>query len=263
MLRTVANALVRVLLSPVCAACRVELARPMDGAVCSTCWQSVPRLTPPFCDLCGDPLKALDGPFDLCPRCLADPPRFEMARSAGLHTGSLKAIIHAFKYDGRRTLAGPLATLMLEAGLDVLTGADAVVPVPLHPWRTMHRGFNQADDLARGLGLPVWHPIRRIRRGPPQAGLNGHDRRSNVTNAFGRRPAFLVGWDAGHSRRLRNRTVVLVDDVMTTGATLNACSLALLEGGANRVRVLTVARVPEAPPGSRPRGRHPSAAPRR
>lgn len=182
----------------------------------------------------------------MCHRCLAAPPRFELARSAGVHAGSLKAIIHAFKYDRRRTLAGPLAALMRQAGQEVLEGADAVVPVPLHPWRALHRGFNQAEDLAQHLGLPVWHPIRRTRQGPPQAGLNGRQRRTNVVGAFRHRAGYSIGADPGQSRRLRNRTVVLIDDVMTTGATLDGCSLALLRAGAARVRVLTVARAPAA-----------------
>ncbi len=177
-----------------------------------------------------------------------------------MYAGSLKAIIHAFKYDGRRTLAAALAALMVETGHDVLSGADAVVPVPMHPWRAMHRGFNQAEDLARQLGLPVWRPIRRVRYGPPQASLNGRNRRTNVTLAFGQRHLFSACWDPGQSRRLRNRTVVLIDDVMTTGATLEGCSLALLEAGVARVRVLTVARVPEPLPATRRPEHHPLTA---
>lgn len=260
MLRTATNALVRALLAPVCAACREALDRPIEGPVCPTCWAMVQRLTPPLCDLCGDPLPPMAAPFRVCRRCLADPPHFDTARSVGPYAGSLRAIIHAFKYDGRRTLAGPLAALMREAGAGLLEGADAVVPVPLHPWRAMHRGFNQAEDLARHLGLPVCQPIRRVRHGPPQASLNGRERRANVTQAFGRR-ALTVGWDHAQTKRLRNRTVVLVDDVMTTGATLDECSRALLETGVTRVRVLTVARVPAPPPGLPPRARHPSTVP--
>jgi ComF family protein len=260
MLRAAANTLLRVLLAPLCAACRAPLEHPVDGAVCPACWTRVPRLTPPLCDLCGDPLPSAAAPFRLCHRCLAAPPRYEVARSAGLYAGSLRAIIHAFKYDGRRTLAAALAALMIETGHEVLSGADAVVPVPMHPWRAMHRGFNQAEDLARQLGLPVWRPIRRIRHGPPQASLNGRDRRRNVTLAFGRRHPFSACWDAGRSRLLRNRTVVLIDDVMTTGATLEGCSLALLEAGVAQVRVLTVARVLDPLPATRPPEHHPLIA---
>jgi ComF family protein len=260
MLRTATNALVRMLLAPVCAACRAPLERPIDGGVCTGCWAGVPRLVPPLCDLCGDPLPPTAAPFRVCRRCLAAPPRFETARSAGLYAGSLKAIVHAFKYEGRRTLAAPLAALMREAGSTLLADADAVVPVPLHPWRSVHRGFNQAEDLARHLGLPVCQPIRRVRHGPPQASLRGPERRANVTQAFGRRAALVAAWDVGQARRLRNRVVVLVDDVMTTGATLDECSGALLDAGVGSVRVLTVARVPGPRPGPPPHARHPSTA---
>lgn len=252
MLRFATDALVRLLLSPACAACRQPLEHPLDGPVCHTCWGTAPLLTPPLCDLCGDPLPPAAAPFRVCGRCLGDPPAFEVARSAGLYAGSLKSILRAFKYEGRRTLAARLAGLMREAGAGVLAEAHAVVPVPLHPWRAMHRGFNQADDLARHLGLPVWQPIRRIRHGPPQAGLSSRERRENVRHAFGLRGTFVVGWEGALARRLRNRTVVLVDDVMTTGATLDGCSRALLDAGVGTVRVLTVARVPAPRPVPRP-----------
>ena len=263
MLRLATNTLVRVLLAPACAACHEPLDRPLDGAVCRACWGTIPLLTPPLCDFCGDPLPLAAAPFRVCRRCLGDPAAFEMARSAGLYAGSLRSILHAFKYNGRRALAAPLAALMREAGASVLADADAVVPVPLHPWRAMHRGFNQADDLARHLGLTVWQPLRRVRHGPPQAGLSGRQRRLNVRQAFGVRGRFTVGWEGALARRLHNRTIVLVDDVMTTGATLDGCSRALLEAGAAAVRVLTVARVPAPPPRPRPRERPLEVAPHR
>jgi ComF family protein len=138
-------------------------------------------------------------------------------------------------------LAEPLGRMMRMAGADLLDGADAVVPVPLHPWRSVRRGFNQADDLARQLGLPVWRVLRRRRYGPPQASLPAFSRRNNLATAYGlsrtwNLRAHLVG------PSLRDRVVVLVDDVMTTGATLNACSRVLLDAGAGSVRALTAAR---------------------
>ena len=263
MMRTAANAVVRLLLAPACPGCSHPLDRPLDGPICEKCWLGIPRLTDPLCDLCGDPLPSTAAPFRLCQRCLAEPPPFEVARSAGLHAGPLKAIVHAFKYDQRRPLARPLARLMLDVGADVLAGADAVVPVPLHPWRALRRGFNQADDLAEHLGLPVWHPIRRVRHGPAQTGLNGRDRRTNVSRAFDRRRGLVVGLDRARAARLHNRTVVLIDDVMTTGATMGACSVALLEAGAGRVRVLTVSRAPAPAPVPPPREHRLSTVPHR
>ena len=237
-----ANSLIRILLAPVCAACRRVLSRPLEGSVCAECWMAVPRLSAPSCDLCGDALPSSHGPFRMCGRCLTSPPAFETARSAGVYAGSLRALIHAFKYDRRRTLAAPLAALMRVAGMDVLGDADAVVPVPLHPLRALHRGFNQADDLARHLNLPVWRVLRRTRYGPPQATLASRDRPGNVWRSFGPSFSLSLGAGPGGRHRLHNTTVVLIDDVMTTGATLDACSRVLIEAGAARVRALTVAR---------------------
>lgn len=221
------------------------------------------RLAQPLCDLCGDSLPASAGVFRMCTRCLATPPGFDAARSAGVYAGSLRAAIHAFKYERRRTLAAPLAGLMQAVGDELLADADAVVPVPLHPWRAIHRGFNQSDDLARHLGLPVWRVLRRIRMGPSQSRLTGTQRRSNVEHAFSTRFSLSLGLGASGAARLRRSTVVLIDDVMTTGATLDACSRVLVEAGASSVRALTVARALTSPPGPRPHLPLPSNVPHR
>jgi ComF family protein len=268
MLAATANALVRVLLAPPCAACQGPLDRPLVSPVCAECWRAVPRLTPPWCVRCGDALASWRSVGPLCARCRRHEPVFSLARSAGRYDGSLREIIHAFKYGGRRVLAGPLARLMRESGADVLAGADAVVPVPLHPWRALRRGFNQADDLARHLGLPVWRVLRRTRGGPPQAGLPAARRHANVRAAFGlgaRLPGTILNalWlEPCAARRLRNRVVVLIDDVMTTGATLDACGRVLTDAGVRSVRALTVARAVTARPAPRPPPPHPSTAPR-
>ena len=158
----------------------------------------------------------------------------------GPYEGRLRDIIHAFKYDRRRTLARPLAAAMREAGREVLDGADAAVPVPLHWLRRRRRGFNQAALLASGLGLPICHALRRSRRTRAQAGLPAGERQLNVSGAF--RLAWRYRW-----RRLDGLVLVLVDDVSTTGATRDACARVLLEAGAAEVRVLTVARVAARP----------------
>jgi ComF family protein len=181
-----------------------------------------------------------------CPRCRRRPPLVHAARAAGEYEGALRDILKAFKYDGRRGLSWRLAALLRTAGGDLLRDADCVVPVPLHSWRRLRRGFNQADALARELGAPVAHALWRRRATPPQTGLDAAARRRNV------RGAFLVSPLLSRQSRMQwiaNRTIVLVDDVRTTGATLNACAAVLLDAGAREVRALTVARA--APPAAK------------
>jgi ComF family protein len=243
MLRALTDAFLFTFLSPICVACHERLAAPTLGPVCAACWQDVHPLRPPLCARCGDRLRGIshDG---LCDRCRGRTPITSLARSAGAYEGALRAIIHAFKYDGRRALAPPLAALMRAAGADVLSGADAVIPVPLHPFRRWKRGFNQADDLARALGPPVWPVLRRTRHGPPQASLPAARRRANVSRAYALR--------VRAAPRLSGRSVVLIDDVMTTGETMEACARVLVRAGARRVSALTAARAAAALP-ARPR----------
>jgi ComF family protein len=153
----------------------------------------------------------------------------------GAYDGALRAIVHAFKYEGRRSLARPLAALMRARCGEMLEGADWVVAVPLHASRRRQRGFNQAADLARHLGVPARRALRRKRPTATQTALPAARRRDNVRGAFA-----LVERQAG----LHGSTVVLIDDVSTTGATLDACARVLKEaGGVREVRALTAARV--------------------
>jgi ComF family protein len=215
---------------------------PAAGPVCPACWNRIRRLSPPLCRACGDPLpswRIISDALTRCPRCRRRPPAVAIARAAGEYEGSLRGIIHAFKYEGRRGLAGPLGQLAASEGKDVLRGADCVVPVPLHPVRRLQRGFNQAEDLARELRLPVANVLWRLRMTSPQTGLHAWARRRNVRGAF----AFSPLWSRWHRRSaLAGSVVVLVDDVRTTGATLNECGEVLLDAGVREVRALTVAR---------------------
>ena len=213
--------------------------------MCRACWADVHCFPPRAGSPDGDRAEARG-------RSRASPiPR---ALAVGPYEGRLRDIIHAFKYDGRRTLAPPLAALMREAGGSVLDGADAVVPVPLHWWRRRQRGFNQAALLASGLGLPVCHALRRPRRTRAQAELPAGERRVNVAGAFALAWPYRLHWlgrltaceltaRARTPARLDALTVVLVDDVSTTGATLDACARVLVAAGVREVRALTVARV--------------------
>lgn len=236
-LRAGLNGLVAVVFAPSCAACGELLGRPLDGPVCDRCWRSILPLTPPICDACGDPLpswRLVSLPLARCPRCRRMRRQIDRARAIGEYEGALKAIVHALKYEGRRSLAAPLGALMRTRGADVLAAADCVVPVPLHGSRRRERGFNQAFDLARTLGAPVVEALRRTRATATQTSLPAGQRHGNVRGAFAPTRA---------ARALAGAIVVLVDDVSTTGATLEACARTLKDAGVREVRALTAARV--------------------
>jgi predicted amidophosphoribosyltransferase len=273
---SVADPVLSVLLAASCAACNRLLEHPTSGPVCESCWRSILPLTPPVCDRCGDPLpawRAISIPLARCPRCRRGGGHVDRARAIGGYDGALRAIVHALKYEGRRSLARPLANLMRVRGADMLAGTDWAVPVPLHPSRRRERGFNQAVDLARYLGVPTVHALCRTRATATQTGLPAARRHRNVRGAF----AVVLGRNEsarGHASvratgglpnaaaafgcrrgapapvkksRLEGSIVVLVDDVSTTGATLDACARVLKEAGVREVRALTAARVVTPP----------------
>jgi ComF family protein len=236
--REAVDGLLAVLLAPRCAACETPLESPTRGAVCPACWNAIVPITPPVCDACGDPLpswRLTSVELSRCPRCRRRRSALDRGRAAGVYDGALRAILHAFKYERRRTLAAPIATLMAEAGADLLAGADIVVPVPLHRWRERSRGFNQARDLARRLERPMAEVLVRTRATPSQTDLPAARRHANVRGAFAAQPRARAG--------VEGRFVVIVDDVSTTGATLEACARVLKTLGAREVRAITAARV--------------------
>jgi ComF family protein len=238
--RAVLDAVLSVVLAPCCAACDMLLERPTCGPVCDSCWRSVRPFTPPLCESCGDPLpswRVISVPMARCPRCRRGRRLVDRSMSAGAYDGPLRAVVQAMKYDGRRSLAKPLARLIRSRCAAVLDGADCLIPVPLHASRRRARGFNQALDLARHLsvgGLPVRQVLRRVRATPTQTGLPAAQRHRNM------RHAFAPAWRGSAPR---GGVVVLVDDVSTTGATLEACARVLKEAGVREVRAVTAARV--------------------
>ena len=222
-MRSVADALVAAVFAPTCLACARVLDDPTRSPVCATCWARI-RVFP-------------EGGADVVLSCTS----LSRVRAVGPFEDVLRDVVHGLKFQGRRTLAGRLGPLLRAAAGDVLTGADAVVPVPLHPWRQWQRGYNQAELLASGLGHDVWRVLRRRRATTAQTALDRDARRRNVAGAFA-----LGGWwplsASGARQRIASRTLVLVDDVLTTGATLDACARVLLDAGAREVRAITVAR---------------------
>jgi ComF family protein len=239
--RAIGDSLLAILIAPVCAACGTSLEQPTRGAVCRSCWDAIVRFTPPLCRRCGDPLatwRAISEDQRHCARCRDHQGAVSSARAVGAYDGPLRAILHALKYERRQSLARPLARLMKDSAGGILAGIDLVVPVPLHRRRRRARGFNQAEALASHLGLPWTNALRRRRATLSQTDLPAARRRANVRDAFAVRREDQVD-------RLR---VLLVDDVSTTGATLDACAQVLRRAGAAEVRALTAARVVSTQP---------------
>lgn len=229
---------------PHCGVCEGELRRG-DGIVCADCWRSLEAITSPFCQKCGLPLST---PNDLCSACEVRAHLFSFARSYGLFDELFQKIIHLFKYRRKLSLAGPLSALMTQI-VEVdrrFFCLEALVPVPLHPVKRRVRGYNQsqllAQNLSRATGWPLLQGILfRTVNTRSQSKLSLGERATNVRNAFQVR-------DPG---QVRDKRILLVDDVLTTGSTADACSSALLSAGAVQVSVVTVARAVEPEPSSR------------
>jgi ComF family protein len=238
--RKIPDALLSVLLAPSCAACDKPLDEPTRGPVCPACWQTIRPFTPPLCDVCGDPLRSwrvITNDSSVCQRCRQTEHHVSQNRAIGEYDGSLRAIVHALKYAGRRSVARPLAGLLAQHGDAVLAGADLVVPVPLHRSRKRARGFNQAAEIARHLPVVSADVLKRVRPTVSQTDLPAAERHANVRNVFSKR----------RHADMKGLVVVLVDDVSTTGATLESCARVLLQSGAREVRALTAARVVSRP----------------
>ena len=230
------------LLPPLCLACRNPVGS--HHALCPACWKGVAFITAPVCERLGTPLAFDLGPGALSPEAIANPPAFDRARAAFRFDDVGRALIHGLKYGDRLEIAVALSGWMAADGRDLLAEADALVPVPLHWTRLVARRFNQAAELTRHLSARTGLAneallLKRVRRTRHQVGLTRAQRLENVTGAF-RIAADRRGW-------VRGKRLVLVDDVLTTGATLEACCRVLRRAGAARIDVLTAARVVEGP----------------
>jgi len=216
-----------------CPACTRLLPRPRRGPLCEACWVSFPRHDTALCP-CGT------GGGARCPRCRRGLNPIGRGASLGPYEGPLRLVVHELKFRGKRAVATRLAEelLLLTSVRALLLPGCVLVPVPLHPRRLRARGFNQSELLARELARRtpcrlVAGALVRRKDTPPQTGLSAAARRANLREAFVvRRRGPLVG-----------RTVVLVDDVLTTGSTARACARALRQAGADDIRLLTAARV--------------------
>ncbi|MFE1599155.1 ComF family protein [Methylobacterium sp. ID0610] len=233
------DALVGLIYPPSCIACGAATGTP--HALCPACWRGMRFIERPYCERLGTPFAVdLGVPGLLSPGAMAHPPVFARARAAARYDDTARRLVHRLKYEDRLDLAAAMGGMMARAGRELLAEADVAVPVPLWRWRLWWRRFNQAALLARhavrGSGVPL-NPrlLARVKRTRPQVGLSRGARAENLQGAF-RVPD-------GGKPLLLGRRVLLVDDVMTTGATANAAARALLRGGAAAVDVLTFACV--------------------
>jgi ComF family protein len=222
---TLRQALLDLLFPPRCVVCRR-----IGEWFCAICRQAIARILPPLCIRCGRPQLGTS-----CPYCQKLPLQIDGTRAVAYFEGSLRAAIHAFKYAHRPELAEPLGTLLNEYLGGYPLPADALVAIPLHPARERARGYNQSLLLARALGqrhnLPVWDDVlTRTRHTRPQVELDAAHRRENVQAAF------------AAAERVSGARILLIDDVCTTGATMDACGLALKAQGAKSIWGLALAR---------------------
>lgn len=230
------------LLPPVCLTCDQPVDKP--GRFCAACFSATSFITEPCCQSCGLPFESAGqgGPGGVCATCRADRPPWERARAALRYDEQARRLILPFKHADRVELAASLAPMMARAGAALLAEADCLVPVPLHRRRLSARRYNQAAllawHLARGAARPLLtDALRRLRPTAPLAKLSAEHRRATLDGVFQVRPHRVRG--------IAGRRVLLIDDVLTSGATCAGCAEALLEAGAIAVDVLVAARVPD------------------
>ncbi len=236
-LRATLRLAVDVALPHLCPSCREPVA---DGGLCPACWSKLSFIAPPYCERLGIPFPYDPGPGVLSMEAIADPPAYHRARAAVRYDDISRKLVHALKYSDRHDLAPIMGRWMATAGCELLREADALVSVPLHWRRQWARRFNQsallAEVIAKAVGVPVAHAaLRRVKHTPQQVGLSQSERALNVQGAF----RVL----ASSGAEVDGRRLLLIDDVLTSGATVDACARALLRARAARVDVLVFARV--------------------
>ncbi|PPD45628.1 MAG: amidophosphoribosyltransferase [Methylocystis sp.] len=224
---------------PSCLVCRKAVAE--HGALCAACWREIAFIERPYCERLGTPFERdLDQPGLISPEAAANPPVFRRARAVARYdSDKARSLAHRLKYYDRLELAEPMGRWMARAGADILSEADILVPIPLHRVRLFARRFNQSAALARIISRECGAPVdaltlQRVKATTPQVGLSRAQRAANLSGAF--------RIDSERAALLKGRNVVLVDDVLTTGATANAAARALLKAGAAQVDLVVFAR---------------------
>jgi len=226
------------IMPPRCLNCGEAVER--QGAVCGACFTGLNFITAPLCACCGMPFEFAIDEGAVCAECASFPPPFTKARSALVYDEGSRSLLIRLKHDSTHGMPA-FGRWLARSGGDLLTQADMITPVPLHPWRLWTRRYNQSALLALALGKAtrirvIPDLLRRTRATPSQAGRNRDQRRTNVRRAFAvRRP-----------ETVKDANILLIDDVYTTGATVAECARVLLAAGAARVDVLTLARVVRA-----------------
>ena len=232
------RALLDVILPPLCHVCRSFIPNAGTIHICPACREKLPQVSSPHCPVCGIPFTGT-GEDHRCGACLTNPPHFDTARAAFLYEGAIRDLIHSFKYKQHTHLRRPLAFLTLEMARELVSdlAPNIIIPVPLHRSRLRQRGFNQAVLLGRTLSQQLNLPLLpdtliRTRPTEPQINLSATERMVNVKGAFSvNRPGLIAG-----------KRILLLDDVMTTGSTMNECAKELKKAGADVVIAATIAR---------------------
>ena len=225
------------LFPPQCLNCDVRV--PTHGTLCLDCWQHIQFISDPMCGCCGLPFDYDIGENALCAACLHEHPLYSRARAAFRYDEHSRKLITRFKYSDHTQLAKIYGTWLAGAGGELLAQTDTIIPVPLHYFRFIHRRFNQSALLASVLSkktgikhLP--NALKRSRHTTPQTGLTRKQRETNVKGAFTINKRYAGG--------IKGKNILLIDDVLTTGSTIEQCTKTLLKSGAAQVNVLTLAR---------------------
>ncbi len=229
-----------------CVSCRLRYPT-QDSALCAQCSDALPWVGPYRCDICGMPVNAYT---PICDACQQEQHAFTRAWAVFMYEGVIKRLIYRYKYSGEATLTAPFAQWMQNEYTALGWNAELIIPVPLHPLRRRQRGYNQAQLLAEALSKQLHIPIDvklllRIVNTKTQTKLGRHQRLENLKHAF----------KAEKSESIKGKTVLLVDDVYTTGATADQCSEVLKRAGAARVFLLTLALTPRYSPNSMRKGK--------